>query len=198
MATAPDRRVRRTRKALQEALITLMSDKGYEAVTVQDIIDRADVGRSTFYTHYTDKDDLLRDNFAGLRALVEQPAPADVANRRRLLRFSLPFLRHVHVQRRLARALFGGEAGGGPVLRQVEGLLADVVRTELAELFAAGESARVPPEAVVQYVVGAYRSLLTWWLTTGTAMSPEDIDRIFQMLVTPGVRAATRDPRRAS
>jgi AcrR family transcriptional regulator len=197
MATAPDRRVRRTRTALQEALITLMSEKGYEAVTVQDIIDRADVGRSTFYTHYTDKDDLLRDNIAGLRALVERPEPAEPANRRRLLRFSLPFFRHVHVQRRLARALFGGD-GGGSVLRQVEGLLGDVVRAELAPLFPADAPTRVPPEAVVQYVVGALWSLLNWWLTTDTPTSPEDADRIFQMLVTPGIRAATRDNHRSS
>jgi AcrR family transcriptional regulator len=197
MATAPDRRVRRTRKALQDALVALMTEKGYEAVTVHDIIDRADVGRSTFYTHYTDKDDLLRDNFAGLRSIIEQTAPADPATRRRLLRFSLPLYRHVYEQQRLARALLAG-AGGGPVLRQVERVLADVVRAELAELFVAGAPARAPQEAVVQYVVGAYLSLLNWWLTTDTAISPEDVDRIFQLLVTPGVRAVTRDIQRSS
>ncbi|MTE11795.1 TetR/AcrR family transcriptional regulator [Nocardia aurantiaca] len=61
--TAPDavadRRVRRTRTALHRALIELMQEQSYARITVQDIIDRADVGRSTFYAHYRDKDDLL-------------------------------------------------------------------------------------------------------------------------------------------
>ncbi|MGV9839679.1 TetR/AcrR family transcriptional regulator [Nocardia niigatensis] len=57
--TVLDRRVRRTRMALHRALIELMQDQPYARITVQDIIDRADVGRSTFYAHYRDKDDLL-------------------------------------------------------------------------------------------------------------------------------------------
>src|SRR5512135_3076549 len=58
-----DRRERRTRQLLSEALIALMQEKRYEAITVQDIIDRADVGRSTFYAHYRDKDDLFATAF---------------------------------------------------------------------------------------------------------------------------------------
>ncbi|MFF2397887.1 TetR/AcrR family transcriptional regulator [Nocardia sp. NPDC055165] len=59
MAEHPDRRVRRTRDTLHKALIELMIERGYDKVTVSDIIGRADVGRSTFYAHYRDKDDLL-------------------------------------------------------------------------------------------------------------------------------------------
>jgi AcrR family transcriptional regulator len=191
MASTPDRRVRRTLTALRDALIGLMTEKGYEAVTLHDIIDRADVGRSTFYTHYTDKDDLLRDNVAVLRSLVQQPAPLEPANRRRLLRFSLPLFRHVYAERRLARALFG-RPGGGPVLRQVEQLLADVVRAELAELFATDPPSRAPEDAVVRYVVGAYVALLNWWLDAEPVLSPEEADRIFQTLVAPGIRTVTR------
>ncbi|MEZ7237505.1 TetR/AcrR family transcriptional regulator [Rhodococcus sp. GXMU-t2271] len=54
-----DRRVRRTRTELHRALIELLTEKGYDRVSVQDILDRADVGRSTFYHHFRDKDDLL-------------------------------------------------------------------------------------------------------------------------------------------
>ena len=54
-----DRRVRKTRKALRDALVELTLEKGYAAVTVGDIADRADVGRTTFYAHFTDKEDLL-------------------------------------------------------------------------------------------------------------------------------------------
>jgi AcrR family transcriptional regulator len=194
--TAADRRVRRTRKALRDALVTLMTEKGYESVTVQDIIDRADVGRSTFYTHFTDKDDLLRDNLAGLRSLVQRPVPAEAAGRRRpLLRFSLPLFRHVYAEQDMARALFG-RPSGAPVVRQVEQLLTDVVRSELSTLSAGGAQGRVPQEAVVRFVVGAYLSLASWWLGGDEVISPEDIDGIFQALAAPGIRAVIRDPHR--
>ncbi|MET8797750.1 TetR/AcrR family transcriptional regulator [Nocardia sp. NPDC004568] len=55
----PDRRVRKTRHALHRALIELMMERPYDRITVSDVITRADVGRSTFYAHYRDKDDLL-------------------------------------------------------------------------------------------------------------------------------------------
>lgn len=54
-----DRRVQRTRKVLQEAMVQLIREKGYDAITVQDILDRADVGRATFYAHYQSKEDLF-------------------------------------------------------------------------------------------------------------------------------------------
>src|SRR6516164_5384579 len=63
-----DRRIQRTHQVLHQALISLIVEKGYEVITVQDIIDRANVGRSTFYTHYVGKQDLLR---AGLKHLKE-------------------------------------------------------------------------------------------------------------------------------
>jgi AcrR family transcriptional regulator len=71
-ARAPDRRVQRTRKLLQEALMTLILEKGYEAMTIQDIIDRANVGRATFYNHFLDKQDLLVSGFAELRVSLAQ------------------------------------------------------------------------------------------------------------------------------
>jgi AcrR family transcriptional regulator len=193
MAPRPDRRPERTRRSLRSALIVLMTEKPYESITVEEIINSADVGRSTFYTHYRDKDALLMDNLAGLRSILEQPALAEPATRRRVVRFSLPLFRHVHDEQHLARALFGN-AGGGGVLRQVEHLLADVVRGELADLFGADPPARVPEGAIVAYVVGAYLYLLSWWVSTEAPISPEQMDRIFQTLVTPGIRAATTPP----
>src|SRR5258705_11885340 len=67
---APDRRVRRTRKLLHDAFISLVIEKGYEKTTIQDILDRADVGRSSFYVHYRNKEALLTANFD---AMHEQP-----------------------------------------------------------------------------------------------------------------------------
>ena len=67
-----DRRIQRTRRLLQDALITLILEKGYDKITVQDIIDEANVGRSTFYAHYLDKDDLMASSLELLRAELHQ------------------------------------------------------------------------------------------------------------------------------
>src|SRR3974377_1993543 len=57
--TKTDRRVERTRELLQKALMELISERGYDAITIQDIVDRAKVGRTTFYLHYNNKDELF-------------------------------------------------------------------------------------------------------------------------------------------
>ena len=67
VAKAPDRRVLRTQQLLQTALISLIQEKGFEALSVQDIIDRANVGRATFYAHFDNKEDLL---VSGSRDLI--------------------------------------------------------------------------------------------------------------------------------
>src|SRR5260370_7394465 len=96
MQAKEDRRVGRTRKLLEDALHDLIVEKGYEAVTVQDIIDRANVGRSAFYAHYTDKHQLLFSHFADLEArlahqqsLLPAKSPAPV---HRLFALHLPNL----------------------------------------------------------------------------------------------------------
>src|SRR5262245_47432298 len=67
---APDRRVQRTRRLLHDALMSCILEKKYELISVQDILDRADIGRSTFYTHFQDKDDLLLSGFENLKGLL--------------------------------------------------------------------------------------------------------------------------------
>ena len=68
MEGSMDRRSARTRRALHEALISLILRKGYDGITIQEIIDEADIGRATFYAHYRGKEDLLRGGFEALRA----------------------------------------------------------------------------------------------------------------------------------
>ena len=70
MKKAIDRRVQRTRQLLQDALISMMIEKGYEATTVQDIIDRANVGRVTFYAHFADKETLLSSRLEDVRSFL--------------------------------------------------------------------------------------------------------------------------------
>jgi AcrR family transcriptional regulator len=153
---ATDRRIGRTRRLLADALIALVLERGYERLTVQDVLDRADVGRSTFYAHYRDKESLLLACFEELRAglaaaLCDRPAgradPASVA----ALLFD-----HAERQRPVYRALCGRESGR-VVLRHLHGLLADALRPGVA-----GSGARA--EAVVQACASAAVGLLSWWV----------------------------------
>ncbi|WP_217707182.1 TetR/AcrR family transcriptional regulator [Nonomuraea rhodomycinica] len=177
-----DRRVRRTRRMVQEALVALILEKGYEAVTVTDIIARADVGRSTFYSHFTDKQDVLLSNLHDLAFLRPAPAGGEPG---RLFAFSLPMLEHVREQERLVRALLG-RRGGGPVHAHGERLLAGLVRDEL---LAAGARASAALDLLVVCVVGAFMGLLRAWVDGETAASPAELDAAFRAAVEPGVRA---------
>src|SRR5260221_11810695 len=115
MAEGIDRRAARTRKALHGALMSLILRKDYDAITIQDLIDEADVGRSTFYAHYTGKEDLLRSGFQTLRAELAdaQRTVRAKANgsENQPLGFSLAMFEHASRYTDIYRALVGGPGG---------------------------------------------------------------------------------------
>jgi AcrR family transcriptional regulator len=191
-----DRRIARTRGTLQHALTSLILEKGYQAITVEDICEAANVGRSTFYAHYTSKDDLKRRGLdEHLRELLtdrQREAFATPGDRRtRSLGFSLTMFEHARDHLELYRALAGGR-GGDVSLGMIRQILSDLVRTELVA--AAGKSSEAPPrELVVQYVVGAYMAVLTWWLDRGAKPSPAEVDAIFRRLATNGIQPHLAD-----
>src|SRR5688572_22610974 len=129
----PDRRVEKSKRALADALVRLMIDKGYEAITVADIAERANVGRSTFYAHYADKEDLLQESLQGLRQHLTTVAPRRQDTEGPMhpaLAFSLPMLLHVQQVHELFRAL-AGKHQGAPVHAHLHVMLADLVRERL-------------------------------------------------------------------
>ncbi|QND64669.1 TetR/AcrR family transcriptional regulator [Mesorhizobium loti] len=187
-----DRRIARTRGMLQHALISLIPKKGYEAITVEDICDVANVGRSTFYAHYKSKDDLKRRGLdEHLRSLLTDQQREALAttgdSRSRSLAFSLVMFEHARDHLGLYRALAGGR-GGDVSLGGIRQILSDLVRDELAAT--AGKSSEATPrELVVQYVVGAYMAVLIWWLDRGAKPSPAEVDAMFRRLATDGILA---------
>lgn len=182
-----DRRVERTRKLLQDALMGLILEKGYEAVTVQDIIDRANVGRATFYAHFADKQQLLISGFEELRVFLfeQQRAKMPPASPVRL-RFSLAMFEHACSYRQVYRALVGKQSGA-IVRQQLQQLLAELVRNELAALASRDAAPPVLPEIVVQYTVSSFMSMLMWCVDHETPDTAEEMDAIFQQLTLPGV-----------
>lgn len=191
VAKAEDRRVRRTRERLHAALIPLILEKGYDAVTVQDVLDRADVGRTTFYAHYRDKDALLVAGLGHLRAFLREHQRAALgratSQSERVLGFSRAMFEHAEEQRALFRAIVGRRAGA-IVMQHVRKMFADLVREEVAALAPGG--ARVPTDVLVEYVVGSLTAILTWWLDRRSRLSAAEADGLFRALTIPGLLAA--------
>src|SRR5688572_12838858 len=187
-----DRRTRRTRRALFEALIEMILEGDYDAISVSDIADRANVGRSTFYAHFKDKDDLLRKGVGHFRGILFSRHEDDVAGEakpaRRALGFSGFMFEHLKEQRRLYRALMRGRAGP-IVMERFRHFLAELVRNELSESATARGSKVAPSEVTVQFVVGAYLALLTWWLDRGAKEPPETMDAMFRALALKGLES---------
>lgn len=187
-----DRRANRTRNLLQNALFSLIPEKAYETITVADICDKADVGRSTFYAHYTSKDDLKRsgidDRLGKLLRDHQSDARSGPGGREReRFAFSLLMFEHARDHRDLYRALAGGR-GGAIAFSTIRQIISDLVRKDLAAADTEAAAGDVPLEAVVQYVTGAYMALLTWWLDRGATPPPEQMDTMFRRLTAEGVR----------
>ncbi|WP_218004542.1 TetR/AcrR family transcriptional regulator [Microtetraspora niveoalba] len=181
-----DRRVRRTRRAVQRAMVELILEKGYEATTATDVINRADVGRSTFYAHFTDKQDVLfgnLDELSGLLRLVPASRPDT------LFAFSLPMFEHLQERPRLARALLG-RRGCAAVTARGEQIMAGVVRDELLAALPPGCAPPAWLDLTVTGVVGAFMALMRTWADGELTATPAEMDAAFRALVTPGVETA--------
>lgn len=185
-----DRRVQKTQRSLHEALISLIAEKDYGAITVQEILDRANVGRSTFYTHFGDKDELLVSGIHEMVRSVGASRRAGAASRHELLTwFSLPILEHHDRHRRTAR--MGAEARTvlhERLRRVLAGLIADDLRSSRRR--PANAATQLPPELFAEYVASTFILLLNWWLETNSRLAPADVDVMFRSLVMPTLAAS--------
>jgi len=185
-----DRRSRRTRRLIAEALIALMVEGRYDRITVQEIIDRADVGRSTFYAHYRDKEDVLISE--GERVLALLHLDTDDTGDQQLIP-SLGLFQHVQEHHHLYHALVRGH-GVDLLYETGHRYLSASVAQRLATLATNGYAPTAPLPLLADYVAGAFLSLLRWWLEHQQPYSPEQMHMIFQQLVLPGVQAIVRNP----
>ncbi|HKQ68521.1 MAG TPA: TetR/AcrR family transcriptional regulator [Polyangiaceae bacterium] len=185
-----DRRVQRTSQTLQIALVELIIRHGWDKISVQALCEQANVGRSTFYTHFADKDELLMRGFedlrAGTRALYPPPSPE---NPKRLA-FTRGLIDHANDQVRLFRALIG-KRSGQIVQKRFLSLVIDLVGEDLAGLAPAGPAL----EATVRYVAGAFVEVLAWWVDS-RGVSPVEADELFHRLTTPVLASAAALPER--
>jgi AcrR family transcriptional regulator len=187
-----DARVRRTRDALGDALIALMQEKPFDTVTVQDVLDRAHVSRSTFYTHYSDKDDLLMSDaeefFEAISTALS--AHADKSDRVFPVR---EFFTHLSDVQPFFKALVKSgkfqenmELARGHFARGIEQRLSELPR---------GKAIPADDRPAIAFAhAGALLSLLTWWLDRGMREEPAKMDELFYRLVWNGISTDYTEP----
>jgi AcrR family transcriptional regulator len=182
-----DRRIQKTRDLLHRALAALIREKPYDSISVKEILDRADVGRSTFYTHYRDKDELLVSAIHDLLASVQSDkTPSSAKRSERMLGFSLPIFEHIDHHRRT------GDAGIGAKDRarlhyHLRGVLAELIADDLAKGSPGPRkaAAQIPPGLLVEYLSSTFVLVLNWWVESRNPLPPSDVNDVFRALALP-------------
>ena len=179
-----DRRIGRTRKLLQDALVSLIQEKDYDAITVQDLLDRANVGRSTFYSHFLDKDMLLFSGLEELRNDFEERhrqlvLTGELQDQR--LTVSLAFFQHAATHHRLYKAVVG-KRSGSMVTKKLFTYLTELFREHLTNSGKSELVEDVPLELAVQFLASSLMGVLTWWFDNDLPYSAEQMNRWFHQL----------------
>lgn len=173
-----DRRILRTRTLLLSALMELITERGFESITIQDITDRANVARTTFYLHYASKEELL---FQGLYAQYEdllqkiEPGKMD----------STADWQHLAKHSEFYKTMFG-EKGSQFFTVQILNFLETLMLKQVV-LPRKGEQSLLPDEMVAAYLAGAQYGLWRWWLTNNQPIPIEEVAEAGQSLAERGL-----------
>ena len=162
-----------------------MQEKPFETITVQDVLDRARISRSTFYTHYSDKDDLLMSDAEEFFEAISMALSAHADKSDRVFPVQ-EFFSHLSDVQPFYKAL----VKSGKFQENMElarGHFARGIERRLAELPRAKSMAPEERSAIAFTHAGALLSLLTWWLDRGMRESPADMDALFHRMVWNGV-----------
>lgn len=179
--TTTDRRVQRTRVLLKRALLDLTVENGYDQTTVQDILDRANVGRSTFYSHFISKDDLLYSGMPDNILLFGTDY-----DRNECVPSIVGFLEHVEQQREVLRALIG-KSGSQAALKKVTNKTLDNWNQHFEQLAARGYDLPMPPLMTALYINGAMISLVTYWLDSDQTYTSNQVAKMFHEVAAYGL-----------
>ena len=185
---APDRRIERTRKACLEALTSLALEMTYENITVQDILDRANIGRSTFYSHFRDKDELLVSGFEQFRELIEKQdgiirrktgSPAGKYDP------AVFFFQHAAQHHRLYKSMIGSEIMQSYLYK----LITQIAGGHIQDLIPPHKKTPVPTPVITHFLVSSFLAILTWWVNHDLPCPPEEAWEMFHRLALPGINA---------
>jgi AcrR family transcriptional regulator len=163
-------------------LIGLAREKPYPSIAVKEILDRANVGRSTFYTHFQDKDDLLESGIHEvLRSVHSRPRSRSTIER--IVEFGLPLLEHIDKHRRVAGPRMRRE--GRVIMHEhLADVLTSLIADELAMIPRASQS-RISADLVARHIASTFVLVLNWWVESDALWTPADADERFRGLVVP-------------
>lgn len=181
-----DRRIDKTQDALRLAISSLIEEKPYEKITVKNIVDRANVARSSFYAHFRDKDDLLLSGFKmiGINSsedLFEETENTGYPN------FAIVLFRGSEQWKSLSRTFLTQKAGT-VASHHIRNLL--IVQTrEWIKRHSAANASPADTEAIVHYLASALLGLLTWWVSNDFPYSAQVMSDKFNQLAVNGLRS---------
>jgi len=184
-----DLRIRRTRRRLGRAMVDLALERGYEAVTIRDLTDRAEIGYATFFRHYPDKEALLRDLLEEvLDGLMERLEPVSADDDP--ARTGAAVFRHAKANAPLYRVLLASQRSVDLLGRALEVGVQAIDRS-----FTDRPDSVVPLEIAAQHIIRSFMALIEWWLTNDMPYSPETMGRIYRALIMDPTRAVALAPR---
>lgn len=192
-----DRRTQRTRAMLEQALLQLIEERGYENITVQEITDRANIGRATFYLHYQDKEHLLLRTvqrlLTDLTQRLQPLAPDDVLGREQALNSTI--FAHIAAHHHLYRVLLS-EHGAAFARHQLEEYVTQQAQHfVITPLLQDGRMTAVPIDFLASYLSGTLFAAISWWLDHQGQYTPEEMGQLVGDLARPGLLAALGSPR---
>ena len=181
-----DRRTRKTRQILRSTLLTLLKAKRYEDISVQEIIEHADVARSTFYVHYVDKDDLLTGQHGIFAENLGEQMTAHSGEHGTSAFSSQMWFYHIQAQGDILK-LIAKDSAMELAMKTLRGIIHDSVQDGMQTHSRIDKDVVVPLPLIMDYLADTLMTLIKWWVKDGMKKTPEQMDTIFQQLVMPGV-----------
>ena len=183
-----DRRTRRTRQFLRDAFVALLKLKRYEDISVQDIIEQADVARSTYYVHFIDKEDLLVGKWGVFASNLGHHAEL-MSHDDRESRSILPtrgWFHHIQAQSHILK-IIAKDPAIDLAMKTLHGIVYNDIQTRIRAHLPGDENASIPSSLIIDYLAGSLMTLIKWWVKHDMSYPPERMDEIFQRLAMPGV-----------
>src|SRR5829696_734035 len=184
-----DRRVQKTQGLLHGALASLIHEKSYDAIVVKEILARANVGRSTFYTHFRDKDELLESGIRDmLRASETTSSMRSTGPAERILRFSLPIFEHIERHRGASDSSVDAQ-GQAVVHEHLQRVLVELIADDLRQVGRRHQESghTVPCDLLAQHVASTFLLVLNWWVESGEPLPSRTVNDLFRALILPAV-----------
>ena len=184
-----DRRQQKTRTAIFSAFTSLLAEKSYSKITVQEIIDAANVGRTTFYAHFETKDDLLKELCEELFGHIIGSAMDCTHTHGLYSDGSAPesvfchLLQHLQENDRNIIALLSCESSE-MFLRFFKGSLNELVRSQFINQNRKANT-DIPEDFLINHISGSFVEMVLWWIRGHRKQTPEDLDRYFRAVIEP-------------